>query len=83
MKGTVRVSISPELLIRVLHMPESCEIIGAIMTESFYPRIELIVEDEGLPFCSYGSVPIEASPVISHEIEKYTWDWNLPKVDKP
>lgn len=72
MSGRGSVEISAEVLMAALHMPPGTRIVGASL-DTFKDTISLRVEHADLP----GDLDA-LKPTITHHIERYEWNWNLP-----
>jgi len=70
--GRATVEVSSDLLREALHMPFGTRIIG-VSVDTFKDQIALRVESPDLP----GDLDV-VSPSITHTIESFEWNWNLP-----
>jgi hypothetical protein len=70
--GRATVEVSADLLREALHMPSGTRIIG-VSIDTFRDLVALRVEHVDLPGDLDG-----INPTITHTVESYEWDWNLP-----
>ena len=74
-----RVEISPELLVKHLHMPDGTEIFAAIVERGVHGYVvSLGVEHPDLPAVEEGEVAPLISPIITYHKESWEFDWNVP-----
>lgn len=72
------IKISDSALMRALHFPQTCKIIGGQMEHGIGgPCLSLVVEDDGLPEVdvSRGNSLPEVLPTITYTPESWSWDW--------
>ena len=84
MKGAIRVPVTGASLLQSLHLYDDNyhRIIGVRVDNRTFDNIELIISGDEFPVVEYPNQPIEVIPIITHEFEKFTVDWNLPKDTK-
>lgn len=72
-----RIEISPELLVKHLHMPDGTDILGSMVERGVHGHVVvLLVEHEDLPAVNEGEVAPLISPIITYHRESWEFDWN-------
>ena len=78
-RNIARVEISPELLVKHLHMPDGTDIVGATVERGVHgPVVALLVEHPDLPLVGEGIIAETISPIITYHKESWDFDWNVP-----
>ena len=82
-RRVARIEISPELLVKHLHMPDDTAILHTEMVRGVHGMaVALIVEHEDLPQVEEGVLAPTISPIITYHRESWDFDWNA-SVDHP
>lgn len=70
--------MTEDLFKEALHIPLDCQI-TSISFNNWPPEIIFDVDIPGVIEEGQSLRPIEVTPIVQYEPEKYIWDWNLPK----
>lgn len=69
---------SPEYLAKLLHLPDTAQIVGVQMDSGEWPlSLKIIVTDPGLPSVDEGELAPEVTPSIEYHAERWDFDWGV------
>jgi hypothetical protein len=78
-RNVARIEISPELLVKYLHMPEDTEIWDIALERGTYGHVVMVgVYHPDLPLVDESEITPLISPVITYHKESWDFDWNVP-----